>query len=169
MKIAVLTDSHDNHPLIEKANLSLKEKSCERIIFCGDIGSPTALIRLAESGLPIDMVFGNNDGERFGMLKAALKYKEVIIHGEMAELEIEKRKIFLTHYPLYAHHAAAAGKYDAVFYGHLHGQAQVANAGKTLLAHPGTLMSLQAPMSYGVYNTENNSIEIVKLAEAIVV
>ena len=167
MLIAAITDTHENHPLIEKAKSSLKAKGCQRVIFMGDFIAPPALRRLGDVGLPIDAVYGNNDGERYGLLLSSQKYPGFTIHGEYVELTIDSRKIFLTHYPIYARHAAMTGLYDAVFYGHEHGAAKVETIGKTLLVHPGTLMSTTAPMSYGVYNTTSNTIEIITLSEAI--
>jgi len=119
------------------------------------------------SGLPIDGIFGNNDGERFLLAKIATGCGNVTLHGEFSELEIDGRKIFTTHYPIYARHTAKSGEYDLCVHGHEHRSASVDQIGESLLVHPGTMLCTTAAMSYAIYDTQANTVEIVKIADAI--
>lgn len=44
MKIAVLSDIHDNIWNLEKVLKQVKKKGCKAIIFCGDFVSPIVLL-----------------------------------------------------------------------------------------------------------------------------
>jgi uncharacterized protein len=162
MHVAVLTDTHDNVDGIDQARKVVAHYRCRRIFFCGDLCSPSSLLQLAKFGLPLDVVFGNNDGDRFSMGKAVQGLKNVTLHGEFADLKIGKRHIFLTHFPVFAEHAAAVGRYDAVFFGHVHGMSIVRKVSQTLFAHPGSLKRGHK-MSCGIYDTAKNHFEIVEI------
>jgi putative phosphoesterase len=67
MLIAVVSDSHDALPAIDKALVAIREAQPDLILHAGDIISPFAAKRFAETGIPIRAVFGNNDGEKAGL------------------------------------------------------------------------------------------------------
>jgi len=168
MLIALISDTHENLTAVAAAVDSLKARGAQRIIHAGDFIAPPTLKLICErSELPLDGVFGNNDGERFGLLKIAQACGNATLHGEFAELEIDSKKIFVTHYPIYAQHAAKAGGYDLCMHGHEHRSASTEKVGESWLVHPGTLLCTTAPMSYALYDTQANTVEIVEVAKAI--
>ena len=151
MRIAVLSDIHDNIWNLEKVLSSL---DADALIVCGDFCAPFTLDMIAgQFDGPIHCVFGNNDGDRFLLLKVAGQYEHVTLHGELAILELGGRRIAVNHYPEIAADLAAAGKYDAVFSGHNH-QRHVEHQGNTLWANPGEVMGRFGRPSYGLYDTE---------------
>ena len=104
MRIAIISDSHDNVPNIEKfiewANgqtpssspLSKGEK-VEAVIHCGDICAPAVVKNLLGPKLrcPVHLIFGNvADRER--LAEVVKDFEHVILHGDRGELEFEVTK-----------------------------------------------------------------------------
>ena len=63
--IGIVSDTHEDVPMIVRAVALFKERAPELVIHCGDIISPPVLERFA--GLALRVVYGNNDGERSGL------------------------------------------------------------------------------------------------------
>ena len=72
MLVGLISDTHDNLPMIRKAVQRFKWVGCDLLIHAGDFVAPFALAELLKCGIPVYGVFGNNDGERKG-LKAKLR------------------------------------------------------------------------------------------------
>jgi hypothetical protein len=63
VKIAIVSDSHDNVPLIQAAVRAFRDRGAEALIHAGDFVAPFAVKDFLELGVPIVAVFGNCDGE----------------------------------------------------------------------------------------------------------
>lgn len=164
MKVAVISDIHDNIWNLEQALRLVKESDAGVLLFLGDLCAPFTLAQLAEGFAgPIHVVFGNNDGDVLHISRIAAKHPQVTLHGELAELEIDGRKLALNHYPEIARRLAESGAYDAVFSGHDHRRYQH-QIGKTLWANPGEIMGRYGEPSFGVYETTSGEFNHVNLA-----
>jgi len=164
MLIAVLSDSHDRTDHLEQAINLIKERGITHAFHLGDYISPFVLLQLAESGLSIQGVWGNNDGDRTTGLKVAAGRLD-IADEDFRELEIDGRTLLLTHYPQIARMAALSSKYDAVFFGHTHIASQE-NIGTTLLANPGEIYGMRSgTVSFGIYDTDTNLLEKVVISD----
>ncbi len=161
MKIAVLSDSHDHLDNLQAVLTALPGEGVARVFFLGDFCAPFTLAALAEgfSG-PIDCVFGNNDGDVFLLSRTASRHPHVTLHGQLAELDIEGRRIALNHYPEIARRLAESQAYDAVFSGHDH-RRYLHQTGRSLWANPGEIMGRYQVVSFGVYDTETNTFRHV--------
>lgn len=165
MKIAVFSDSHDHLDKVAAAVAQVKASGITTGLHLGDFCAPPIFEFLADSGVHWYCVWGNVDGDRL------LSYQRVkdkgtvdIVPTEFRELELEGRKLFLTHYPRIAEIAASCGEYDAVFHGHNH---QVRNEmiNDTLLANPGELAGFRyGTATYGIYDTDTNTFETIELS-----
>lgn len=162
MKIAILSDVHDNIWNLEKASKQTKEMGCEAIIFCGDFGGPPTAEKLVESNLPLYAVFGNIDGAVQEI--TSMTNERFILFKVFGEFELGNRKIGLCHYPELAEGLASTGKYDAVFHGHTH-TSRVEKIGKTFLVNPGEIAGFKNEPSFGVYDTETNEVKIIPLVK----
>ncbi len=164
MKIAVFSDIHDNIWNLATALSSARVSECERLMFLGDFCAPFTLAQLAQgfSG-PIDVVFGNNDGDTFLLSRVASGHEHVTLHGHLAELEAGGQKVALNHYPDLAQRLAESKAYDVVFSGHDH-KKYVEQIGSTLWANPGEIMGRFGEPSFGVYDTESKNFEHVDVA-----
>ena len=163
MRIAVISDSHDNIPAIDRALVYLKKEKIRMLIHCGDICAPETLEHIAKNftGM-IHAVIGNVDADVDSLQLISQKYSRLTIHGNVGAVEIEKRKIAFTHYPWIADTLAKQKKYDAVFYGHDH-RAWEKKLGTTVVRNPGTLAGLFAKPTFAVYDTTTNLAKLILL------
>jgi len=166
MKIAIISDTHDNAPNLEKALKWMNENNIEKIIHCGDLRAPSLLIDVLAPNFKrkIHMVFGNVE-DRELTPKLAAELKNVKHYGDIGEIEIAEKKIAFTHFPWKAKELARSGKYDFVFYGHTH-KPWSEKIGKTELLNPGTLAGLFQKATFAVWDTETGEFEL-KILEKI--
>jgi hypothetical protein len=153
MKLAVLSDIHDNIWNLKKVLKRVKNEKCEAIIFCGDFVSPFVVNQLVDSGLPIWGVFGNNEGDRYSI--ADIEYNNLeqlhLYNRGIFEVSLGGKKFAIHHYELVSRYAALSGKYDAVCYGHSH-KVKVEKIGKALLANPGEIMGKNGKCTFRYFN-----------------
>jgi len=162
MFIAVLSDSHDRTDHLEYALHQIKERGITTAFHLGDFCAPFVLQQLVDSGLTIYGVWGNNDGDKLRGTSMTANSHVDLVPDDYRELELENRKIFLTHYPQIARIAALSGQYDAVFFGHNHQASQevISGSKQTLLANPGEIYGMRTGKpSFGIYDTETNTFE----------
>ncbi len=154
MKVAILSDSHDNIWNLDQALSAVNEVGCEVLLHCGDLVAPFIVAQLAQAfGGPIHCVEGNNDGDGRLQLQVAAGFSQVSLHGPYAELELGSRSIALIHYPEPARRIAQCGHFDLVCYGHDH-QANQEQIGECILVNPGEVMGRFGEPSWGLYDTE---------------
>ena len=168
MKIAIVSDSHDNLATTEKALTWLKKQGIVNLIHCGDVCSPSMLKEMSKNFAgQIHLVFGNVDGDPSSMLLAKGRggLANVNFYGETGELEIEGKKMAFCHKPLTARGLAASGQYDLVFFGHTHAPGEE-KVGQARLVNPGTLAGMFNKATFAVYDTEKDLLEL-KLIERL--
>ncbi len=161
MKIAVMSDVHDNIWNLEKA--LKKARQADVLIFCGDFCAPFTLKQIAEEfEKPIHVVFGNNDGDKFLLSNIASGFDHVTLHGEFADLDLGGLKIAVNHYPEIAEPIAASGRYDAVFYGHNHIH-KIDRIDECDFINPGEVMGRFGNPTFVMYDTATRQAETVKI------
>ena len=138
MKIAILSDTHDNVQTLARALPDLRD--ADVVLHCGDVCSPFTLKRLAEgvASKPVHLVWGNNDGDRRMLAEIATHAGNVHLHGEFADFTLGDLRVAMSHYPAVARAVAASGQYGLVCYGHDH-HAHEERVGATWLLNPGEL------------------------------
>lgn len=162
MKIAIISDTHDNVTNIQKAILWMKKNKISQIIHCGDICAPSVLKEIANLfGKKIHVVFGNVDGDQFTIGKEIGDgtLKNVILRGDLGEIKIGNKNIAFTHKPYFARALAGTGKYDLVFYGHTHKPFEE-KVGNCELVNPGTLAGIFYKATFAVYDTKTNTLAL---------
>lgn len=164
MRVAVLSDIHDHSTRLLLALAQAEAAGCTHLLFAGDMAETGTLRQLCDEWRGgIDLVFGNNEYERTAFARMAQSRAGVRLHGDEAELSLDGRRVYMSHYPHLAARAAASGDYDAAFYGHTH-KAEIRQAGRTLLANPGEVCGGRyGQPSIGLYNTEDNSFTLLPL------
>ena len=167
MIFGVLSDIHDNVPMLEVALQRFAEEKAEALIFCGDFCSPFAAKMLAACGLPVHAVFGNNDGDRFHIQQVCSDYTNMKLYGEYigdmdSQIQLGDLKIGVSHYPYYAKTMIKTGWYDCVFYGHSH-QAEKQKFGNALLLNPGEVAGVFGKPSIGIIDAKSRSSAIITL------
>jgi putative phosphoesterase len=166
MKIGIVSDSHDNRFLLGAAVADAKDRGAEAILHCGDIVAPTTLRVLQKYDLPVHVIHGNNMGDTHAMARLAFAPDTCIhYHGQDATLTLQQRRIFVVHYPHYAHAMSLTGDFDLVCCGHDH-SAEIKpvtniNGTRTTLVNPGTVGGVGAPPTYVFGDLASLEFEII--------
>lgn len=160
MQIAIISDSHDNLPNIDKAINWINNNKIEMIIHCGDLAAPSIIKKEFGPKFKGEFHFINgNVSDRELNQEIAKQFKNVTYHGDKGELNIDGKKFAFVHFPWEAEKLGESGKYDLVFYGHDH-KPWEKTIGKTKLLNPGTLAGMFNKATFAVYDTKT---EIAKL------
>jgi len=156
MRVAILSDIHDNIPKLKAALARMDDVS--ELICLGDLCSPFIVKELGEGFPgPIHIVFGNNDGDRFRITEAAGRYAHVQVYGEYVELAIGGRTFAVNHFDNIGREIARAGLHDVVCFGHNH-RFEIQNEGEVLIVNPGEIYGLLTGAStFAVYDTAEAS------------
>ncbi|MCO4292768.1 metallophosphatase family protein [Solitalea sp. MAHUQ-68] len=167
MKIAILSDAHDNVWNLTAATQHIQHT--DALIFCGDISAPFMLTILAKNyANPIHMVFGNNDGDRFNLMGKANMYDHVTLYGEVMNIELAGKRFYVNHYPEIALEVARGGEFDVICYGHDH-EYNIVQHEDYLIINPGTIMGFaprkmaDCDSTFVIYDTVSNRIESFKI------
>ena len=164
MKLAVLSDSHDNIWRLETALQQVSAQSdIEALLFLGDFCAPFSLKQISDafSG-PIHCVPGNNDGDMFLLMTIAAQAGNVTFHNPVGDLNFAGVRVAIAHYPEIAEGLAATGHYQAVFSGHTHVFMQI-QVGNTLWVNPGEIMGRFGEPSFGIYETDTNQFKRIMI------
>jgi uncharacterized protein len=173
MKVCILSDSHDHIPLLDAAVESAIEAGAEAILHCGDVVAPSTLHCLDKYGLPVHVIHGNNTGDLYTLGRLANREENHIhYHGMDAGLELAGRRIFLVHYPHYAHALATTGDWDLVCCGHSHKvhieTVRNIQGGTTHLVNPGTVGGVgRAAATYVMADLDNMTFETREVSKLI--
>lgn len=162
MRVAIISDTHDNIWALEAARPHLSQ--ADVLLHCGDLCSPFMFPRLADimGTKPVHVVWGNNDGDKWYGTILAQRTGTVHLHGSLAELELDGLRVAVNHYPEIAAGLAAAGRYDLVCHGHDH-RARIEQVGQTVLLNPGELMGLYGRRTIALFDTATRSAELVEI------
>lgn len=163
MKIAVLSDTHDNIWNVRRALELISRENAELIIHCGDIIAPFVFKEFTAAGIPVHCVFGNNDGDKYLLTKTADSSKGLItLYGTIGEINAGGFFTAFTHEPGFAEGLAATGKYDLVCFGHTH-TAVHKNTSGTILLNPGDVMGKEDDAGFCIVDTETRAVSRITL------
>lgn len=141
MKLAVISDIHDNIRNLHKALAMEALQASDAMLCCGDLCSPFIVKLLGQAyGKPIHLVLGNNDGDLVSIIRTASAYTHIRVHGEYFHGEFGGKAYAMNHYPEKALLLAGSGAFDVVCYGHNHELETGRRIGDTLMINPGAIM-----------------------------
>lgn len=118
MKMGIIADTHDNLDMIGRAVGIFNRNGVELVLHAGDFVAPFTARRFKELRCRLVGIFGNNDGEKFGLRDNFREFGE--IYEEPHQLEVAGKRIILTHQPGVVRALARSGEYELVVYGHTH-------------------------------------------------
>jgi len=131
MRLGVLSDSHDHLEYLRRAIQTLKERRVDGWIHLGDYVAPFS----AELLKPLEgrkwFLFGNNDGERPGLIRVLGD----LMSGPL-EIRLNNRSILLMHEPYLLEAARQSARYDLILYGHTH-RVDYRREGGMVILNPG--------------------------------
>lgn len=169
MKIAVISDIHDNFHNLICAVEEIEKREVEYVLCLGDLVANGIVKIFANLDLPVFMIWGNNVGDKVQVMNTSFESKGNLSISEKTydSIEIDGRKLFLSHYPDLVDPIAKSGEFDAVFFGHTHKKSKE-KMGNCLVLNPGEIgANVFDEASFAIYDTEANDAEIVVLKEAI--
>lgn len=158
--IALISDTHENEPAMQKAVEIIKKRSPDFVVHLGDIISPPMLEYF--KGLKMKIIFGNNDGEHAGL---AMKAESLGFEKPVEEAEFShKGKKF------YAYHGTDKsrldqrifyGSYDYVLTGHTH-QKRDEKIKSTRVINPGAFFRCD-PYTIAFLDEGKDEVEFVEI------
>jgi len=131
--VGIIADTHDNRTAIQKAVALFNRRATGLVIHAGDMVSPFCILDFAALACPMQVVFGNNDGERIG-LQNAFQSKGTIQPGPRV-FEYENRRFLLMHEDACVDCLIGLSDIDVVVYGHTH--VPEIRPGPPLIINPG--------------------------------
>ena len=160
MLFAIISDTHDNIPNIEKFLSWAKENKIEAIIHCGDIAAPSMIAELfGPAGIDFHCVFGNV-ADREILPQVCEKFSNTKCYGDEGILDFENLKIGFCHFPETAKELARSGDYQLVFYGHTHKPWMETLDSGCQIINPGTLGGVFQKATFAVYDTVSKKLEL---------
>lgn len=156
MLVGLISDTHDNIPLIRKALARFREAGAEAVVHAGDFIAPFALKEIVKFDGPVYAVFGNNDGERKGL-------KNIL--GDLADgprrVEIAGKTFTIIHDEAKLTEADREGS-DVVVLGHTH--LPEVREGKPLVVNPGECGGwVEGRWTVATLDTETLEVDMIEL------
>lgn len=165
MLIGVISDTHDNLPLVEKAVRRLNDEKVDLVLHAGDYTSPFVIAKFKDLNCRFIGVFGNNDGDHELLKKRFNETQNCEIRGRFAEVDADDFKIALHHGEETELQNALVncGGFDCVVSGHTHIAVNKAK-GKTLVLCPGEVCGyLYGKPTFALLDTNKREARIVQL------
>jgi putative phosphoesterase len=168
MKIAIVSDTHNNWPNFKKAIEWIKKEKIQLILHCGDIQGQE-IIDDAKKLFEGPSFAKASEGQGIKFVKGNADYGLDI--PETMESEFNGKKIAFVHFPDIAKKMAQSGKYDLVFYGHTHRAWDElvlggAEGKKCHMINPGEMANQFYKPTFAVYDTATGNLEL-KILEKI--
>jgi hypothetical protein len=146
--------------MLKKAVDLFNERGVALVLHAGDYVAPFTAREFRRLQCKLVGVFGNNDGEKFGLAKQFEGFGK--LYEGIHQLEIEGKMIALTHYPEIAETLASRGSYDVVIYGHTH-RAEIRES-HPLVINPGECGGwLEGKSTIALLDIETMHAELVEL------
>jgi putative phosphoesterase len=136
MKIGIITDTHDQQELLNKAIEVFAKHHVDCVLHAGDITSPSSVQALASvDHIKFIGVFGNCDCDKSALESIVNSHKGEIQEGAYRG-EIGYKKLLMAHDPRVLGNMPISGDFDLIVYGHTHVQ-DIRREGNTLIINPG--------------------------------
>jgi len=173
MILGIFSDIHDYINNLNKALEVFKQHKVEHAFFCGDLVSPFILKFLQDWPFAIKAVFGNNEGDKWGIrgyleknAVTNIEYPDREIFWD-GEIEGVKVAVFHGHSPKITQNLLDAANYDLVLTGHTH-EPHIKKVKQTIWINPGSVagVSENPDVKVGtvaVFDTETRESKIIKL------
>jgi hypothetical protein len=165
MLVGLISDTHDNLPMIEKAVERLNNEKVELVFHAGDYIAPFTIPKLQKLNAKLIGVFGNNDGDYELLKKRFSENENLEMRGNFAKIEADNLKICLLHGSEEELLKALieSQSFDVIVHGHTH-RAEVYSRGKTLIVNPGEVCGyLTGKPSMALLDTVRKEAKIISL------
>lgn len=163
MKIAIISDVHDNITNLRKTLAYCRKNEIKIIICCGDLTSRETLDFLC-NGFSGEILYtlGNMDNQELRNMGQEKKYKNAKIFENFGEAEIDKKKIAFVHFPDKARKLCESGRYDLVFFGHTH-KFQKESVENCTMLNPGNVTGSRNLPTFVVWDTASDKLNLLEI------
>ena len=165
MRIGLISDTHDNLTLVEKAVKQLNQENVELVLHAGDYTSPFTIAKFKPLKCKLIGVFGNNDGDHELLKKRFSETQNCEIRERFAQIDAGNFKIALHHGEETELQNALVncGGFDCVVSGHTHIPVNKTK-GKTMVICPGEVCGyLYNKPSMALLDTDKREARIIQL------
>ena len=169
MKIAIISDIHENWHNLFLALDKIKELNCEHILCLGDMINTGIAVVLNKQAIPVNSVWGNNDGDKTNILQKTISTGSLTISQHSYDfIELDNKKIFISHYDDIAPHVAKSGEFDLVCFGHNH-MNSIEIVDDCIVVNPGNIAATLTTKdaTFAIYDTKTNNVELIELENSI--
>jgi len=160
MKLGIMSDTHDNVPLIVKAVEIFNNADVDAVLHAGDYVSPFSLKPLLSLECDFLGVWGNNDGDKLALQNMAQGKIENSPHIEF----YGRKKILLGHHLETLEALIRSQEFHLIVYGHTH-RPEIRKKGTTLVVNPGECGGwVEGKSTLAIVELEDQTAEIIELA-----
>lgn len=171
MNLGIISDTHDDLLSLKSAIKIFNERKVSHVIHAGDYVFPGVVKEFKHLNGKLIGVLGNNDGEKFGLLK---NFQDIggELHGEFCDLELDNLKIAVYHGTSNKMTEAIISSqlYNLVIHGHTHrkrddriGDVLVLNPGCAHREFPNIEGEIETEPSIIIFDTTKMSYQFIRL------
>jgi len=163
MLIGIISDTHNDIGMTEKAVEVFRDREVEFVIHAGDLTSPRMLRLFTEFSCrfvlgngDLDVEILNDESEKFGFGPIEVS----------CSLELDGKKFMIFHgndVPLFRE-AVASGEFDYIIKGHTHFFENYVSK-QTRIINPGALYGTDDGFSVAILDTETDKVDLVRVEE----
>jgi hypothetical protein len=158
--VGIISDTHDNRTAIRQAVEIFNSRGAVLVIHAGDLVAPFTALDFKALKCPMEIVFGNNDGEKIG-LSASFKEIGNLLPGPRT-FSFQGKKFLLMHEPGSLDALAGSNSVDVVIYGHTH-EIDI-RKGPPLIINPGEAGGwLRDKSTIALLDLETMAVEVIEL------
>lgn len=157
--IAIISDTHENIPLLRRALDIIKIENVDFIVHCGDMVSPSTLKEF--EGFPLRFVLGNNDGEVRGLSITASKM-QIDVPTMWLDFDYKDARFLVVHDVSddFIQERIDMQIYNYVLCGHTHVRRDE-RIFNTRIINPGALCFRTTQPGFALLDVENDSLRFV--------
>ncbi|WP_437187403.1 metallophosphoesterase [Planctomicrobium sp. SH668] len=165
MRVGIFSDTHDHLDNIRRAVAVFNELNCECVLFAGDLVSTFAIPPLRQLKCKLYGCFGDNEGNRVGIL-GGMK-----IIGELREAPAEFRladgtRVVVVH--MKRQLQGYLGDFDVAVFGHTHRPSVERDDRQRLFVNPGETSGwTYGSPTVGILETTTGCVEILPLDTSV--
>jgi len=162
MLIGILAGSHDNMDKLRKTIEILNDKDVSMVLHAGDFIAPFTYLAFEKlKAKKFIGIFGNNDGEKFGLREKFASFGSIYLPPY--SFTINQHKILMLHDGGLLNSIVRSGDFNLVVHAHTH-KSDVRKVESTLIVNPGELGGwLYGESSFALVDLDKDYGEIIKL------
>ncbi len=163
MKIGIISDTHDNIPLIEEAVKIFKQENINEVLHAGDLCASITLDPLIKE-FKVYFCLGNNDADVLPIKKRLEPAGGVFLNGGGAfVIGGKKFALYHGHNLMFLNALIKSQEFDYVITGHTH-KRRNEMVGKTRVINPGSLYP-HHQNSVAILDLEKDEVKFVRLGD----